>query len=187
MTFGEIGLELGAEALAAQARAYGFTAEAGEDVIPFDIPWVSGVFPDAATFEQREPAVAISAIGQQDVATNVLHMALVAASIGNGGVMMEPNLVTEVRDPSGQVMAEFGPEVFSEPLSPQNAAALTQMMVSVVEGGHRNRRADPRCLDRGQDGYCPARRGRGPSRVVRVVRPGRSPRGRRRGHGARRG
>lgn len=135
VTFGEIGLELGAEALAAQARSYGFTAEAGEDVIPFDIPWVSGVFPDAATFEQREPAVAISAIGQQDVATNVLHMALVAASIGNGGVMMEPNLVTEVRDPTGQVVAEFGPEVFSEPLSPQNAAALTQMMVSVVEGG----------------------------------------------------
>ena len=38
VTFGEIGLELGAEALADQARAYGFTAEAGEDVIPFDIP-----------------------------------------------------------------------------------------------------------------------------------------------------
>jgi penicillin-binding protein A len=135
VTFGEIGLELGAERLAEQARAYGFTAEAGEDVIPFDIPWVSGVFPDAATFEQREPAVALSAIGQQDVATNVLHMALVAGAIGNGGVMMRPRLVTEVRDPTGRVVAEFGPEVFSEPLSPQNAATLTQMMVSVVEGG----------------------------------------------------
>ena len=135
VTFGEIGLELGADRLAEQARAYGFTAEAGQDVIPFDIPWVSGVFPDAETFDQREPAVAVSAIGQQDVATNVLHMALVAAAIGNGGVMMEPNLVTEVRDPTGQVVAEFGPEVFSEPLTPQNAATLTQMMVSVVEGG----------------------------------------------------
>ena len=135
MTFGEVGLELGAEALAEQARKYGFTAEPGEDLIPFDIPWVSGVFPDAESFVDRTPAVAISAIGQQDVATNVLHMALVAGSIGNGGVMMRPRLVNEVRDPSGRVIQEFAPEDFSEPLSSENAAALTQMMVSVVEGG----------------------------------------------------
>ena len=135
VTFGEVGLELGADALAEQARKYGFSAEPGEDVIPFDIPWVSGVFPDAETFVDRTPAVAISAIGQQDVATNVLHMALVAGSIGNGGVMMRPRLVTEVRDPSGRVIQEFAPEDFSEPLSSANAAALTQMMVSVVEGG----------------------------------------------------
>jgi penicillin-binding protein A len=62
-------------------------------------------------------------------------MALVAGSIGNGGVMMRPRLVTEVREPSGRVIRELTPEVFSEPLSPENAAALTQMMVSVVEGG----------------------------------------------------
>lgn len=135
VTFGEIGLELGADRLAEQARAYGFTAEAGEDLIPFDIPWVSGVFPDAVTFEGRDPAVALSAIGQQDVATNPLHMALVAGAIGNGGVMMRPRLVTEVRDPTGRVVAEFAPEVFSEPLAPQNAAALTAMMVSVVDAG----------------------------------------------------
>jgi peptidoglycan glycosyltransferase len=135
VTFGEIGLELGADRLAEQARVYGFTPEAGEDLIPFDIPWVSGVFPDPATFEGRDPAVALSAIGQQDVATNPLHMALVAGAIGNGGIMMRPRLVTEVRDPSGRVVAEFGPEVFSEPLSPQNAAALTAMMVSVVDAG----------------------------------------------------
>ncbi|MGZ8612321.1 MAG: peptidoglycan D,D-transpeptidase FtsI family protein [Actinomycetota bacterium] len=135
VTFGEIGLELGADRLAAQARAFGFTAEAGEDVVPFDIPWVSGVFPAPETFDQREPAVAISAIGQQDVRTNPLHMALVAAAIGNGGVMMEPRLVTEVRDPSGRVIAEFDPREFSQPLSAPNAAALTQMMVAVTSAG----------------------------------------------------
>jgi peptidoglycan glycosyltransferase len=135
VTFGEIGLELGAEALAEQARRYGFTAEPGEDEVPFDIPWVSGVFPAPETFEQREPAVAISAIGQQDVRANPLQMALVAAAIANGGVMMEPRLVSEVRDPSGRVIAEFDPDVSSEPLSPSNAAALTQMMVAVTQSG----------------------------------------------------
>ncbi|HEY7660910.1 MAG TPA: penicillin-binding protein 2 [Actinomycetota bacterium] len=135
VTFGEIGLELGAERLAAQARLYGFTAEPGEDLVPFDIPWVSGVFPAPETFEQREPAVALSAIGQQDVAANPLQMALVAAAIGNDGVLMQPRLVTEARDPSGRVIATFEPAEFSRPLSPTNAAVLTQMMVSVVASG----------------------------------------------------
>ncbi|HZD18229.1 MAG TPA: penicillin-binding transpeptidase domain-containing protein, partial [Actinomycetota bacterium] len=135
VTFGEIGLELGAEALAAQARLYGFTAEPGDDPVPFDIPWVSGVFPAPETFEQRTPAIALSAIGQQDVAANPLQMALVAAAIANGGVEMRPRLVTEVRDPSGRVVATFEPEEYSRPLAPTNAATLTRMMVSVVEGG----------------------------------------------------
>ncbi|MGH2637543.1 MAG: peptidoglycan D,D-transpeptidase FtsI family protein, partial [Actinomycetota bacterium] len=135
VVFGEVGLELGAAALAEQARLYGFTAEPGEDVVPFDIPWVSGVFPAPETFEQREPAVAISAIGQQDVAANPLQMALVSAAIANGGVLMEPRLVSEVRDPTGRVIAEFGAEEFSQPLSPANAALLTDMMVAVVDSG----------------------------------------------------
>jgi len=135
VVFGEVGLELGEEALAEQARDYGFTAEPGEDLVPFDIPWTSGVFPAPETFAEREPAVAISAIGQQDVAANPLQMALVAAAIGNGGVEMQPRLVTEARDPTGQVIAEFAPQEFSQPLSAANAAALTQMMVGVVESG----------------------------------------------------
>src|SRR6266545_4816515 len=135
VVFGGVGLELGAEKLAEQARAYGFTAEAGEDLVPFDIPWSSGVFPAPETFEGRDPAVAISAIGQQDVAANPLQMALVGAAIANGGVEIQPRLVTEARDPSGRVIAEFKPQEFSRPLSPENAAALTQMMVGVVESG----------------------------------------------------
>ena len=135
VVFGAVGLVLGPEKLAEQARAYGFTAEAGEDLVPFDIPWTSGVFPAPETFVDREPAVAISAIGQQDVAANPLQMALVAAAIANDGVEMQPRLVTEARDPSGRVIAEFQPQEFSRPLSPENAAALTQMMVGVVESG----------------------------------------------------
>ncbi len=135
VVFGAVGLKLGAEKLAEQARAYGFTAEAGQDLVPFDIPWTSGVFPAPETFEGRDPAVAISAIGQQDVAANPLQMALVGAAIANEGVEMQPRLVTEARDPSGRVIAEFKPQEFSRPLSPENAAALTQMMVGVVESG----------------------------------------------------
>ncbi|MGH2652489.1 MAG: penicillin-binding transpeptidase domain-containing protein, partial [Actinomycetota bacterium] len=130
VTFGEIGLELGAERLVEQARRFGF----GEE-IPSDIPFAEGGIPDPETFLDRLPAIAFSAIGQQDVQTNPLHMALVAGSIGNGGVMMTPKIVREVRDPSGRVIQGLEPEPFRRVMEEENAAALTAMMQGVVSAG----------------------------------------------------
>ncbi len=70
VVFGEIGLSLGAEELAAQARAFGFGADASSGDVPFDIPFQEGVFPDPTYFADRQPAVALSAIGQDNVAAN---------------------------------------------------------------------------------------------------------------------
>lgn len=130
VTFAQIGLQLGAEALVEQARAFGF----GED-IPFDIPLQEGRFPDADAFADRLPAVAFSAIGQQDVGANPLQMALVAGAIANGGFMMKPQLVLEVRDPQGRVIRSIQPEVLRRPVSPETALALSLMMEGVVEAG----------------------------------------------------
>ena len=186
VVFGGIGLALGPEKLAEEARKYGFTAEAGEDLVPFDIPWTSGVFPAPETFEGRDPAVAISAIGQQDVAANPLQMALVGAAIANGGVEMQPRLVTEARDPSGRVIATIRSEGVLAPARLANAAALTQMMIGVVEGGTGTAAQHPRRHGGGQDRHRPARRGREPARVVRMLRAGRSAPDRRRGDRPRR-
>jgi len=176
VVFGAVGLELGAEKLAEQARAYGFTAEAGEDLVPFDIPWTSGVFPAPETFEGRDPAVAISAIGQQDVAANPLQMGLVAAAIANDGVEMQPRLVTEARDPSGRVIAEFQAREFSRPLSPENAAALTQMMVGVVEGGTGTAAQIPGVTVAGKTGTAQHGEGEDPHAWFVCFAPAESPR-----------
>jgi penicillin-binding protein A len=130
VAFAEIGLELGAERLSEQARAFGFSGDIG-----FDLPFQEGNFPPAESFADDLPGVAFSAIGQKDVRTNVLHLALVAGAIGNGGVMMQPTLVREVRDPLGRVVRRLRPQVFGEPMSPPSAAELTRMMQSVVESG----------------------------------------------------
>ncbi len=135
VVFGEIGLALGADALASQARAFGFAPDAASGDVPFALPFQEGVFPDPSYFTRRLPAVALSAIGQDNVAANPLQMALVAAAIANGGVEMAPRLVTEVRDPSGRVIRRFPPREFGTPISPQTAAELTRMMVSVVQSG----------------------------------------------------
>jgi penicillin-binding protein A len=135
VAFGGIGVKIGGEALAEQARRFGF----GEE-IPFDINFEAGqIFspeiPNAEALGASQSFTARAAIGQQDVRTNVLHMALIAGSIGNGGVMMQPRLVRDIRDPKGGLIEEIQPEEFGDPMTPENAAALTQMMVSVVEGG----------------------------------------------------
>jgi peptidoglycan glycosyltransferase len=130
VAFAEIGLELGAERLSEQARAFGFSRD-----IEFDIPFQEGNFPPAESFADDLPGVAFSAIGQKDVRTNVLHLALVAGAIGNGGVMMQPTLVREVRDPLGRIVRRLRPQVFGEPISPPSAAELTRMMQAVVESG----------------------------------------------------
>jgi peptidoglycan glycosyltransferase len=135
VVFGQVGLKLGADKLAAQAHAFGFAPDASSGDVPFDIPFQEGVFPDASYFADRLPAVALSAIGQDNVAANPMQMALVASAIANGGSEMRPRLVSEIRDPSGQVVKTFSPEVFGQPISSQTAIQLTQMMVSVVQSG----------------------------------------------------
>jgi peptidoglycan glycosyltransferase len=135
VVFGEIGLTLGPAALAEQAWAFGFAPTADTGDVPFDIPFQTGVFPDPSYFATRRPAVALSAIGQDNVAANPLQMALVAAGIANGGLEMQPRLVSEVRGADGRVVETYEPEAYSQPMSPENAALLTAMMVDVVESG----------------------------------------------------
>ena len=192
VTFGEIGLELGPEKLQAQAEAYGFCptdppdqSDCVEPTIPFTIPFQTGRFPVPGYFEGNDPLVAISAIGQDNVLANPLQMALVAATVANGGTMMQPQLVKEIRDPQGRVVKTFEPQEYGRPISTGTAQALTQMMESVVaSGGTGAAAADPRGPRRREDRHRPARRGRFPPCVVHGLRAGRGPADRGRGHRA---
>jgi peptidoglycan glycosyltransferase len=128
--FAQLAIRVGAERLVEQAHRFGLSED-----IPFDIPFVEGEIPDPDAFANDIPALAQSGIGQRDVRINALHMALIAGAIGNGGEMMRPRLVREIRDPEGRVFQEFAAEVYGRPMSEGNAGLLTDMMVSVVQGG----------------------------------------------------
>jgi penicillin-binding protein A len=130
VTFGQVGLRLGPERLFAQAQAFGFASDTD-----FDILYAEGRFPEPEFFADRQPAVAFSAIGQQDVAANPLQMAMVASAIANGGVMLQPHLVRDVRDATGRPVRTFEPETIGQPVSPETAAEVTRMMTLVVERG----------------------------------------------------
>jgi peptidoglycan glycosyltransferase len=137
--FAQMGLDLGADKLAGEARDFGFAARP-----PLDLPAVEkSVFPEAGSFERNLPGLAQSAIGQQDVTATPLQMALVAAGVANGGTIMKPHLLAEVRDDQGNVVRRASPSPWKRATSPENAAALRDMMIGVVNGGTATRVAVP--------------------------------------------
>jgi peptidoglycan glycosyltransferase len=146
VTFGEMGLDLYGErtgnfGLSEQAEAYGFCltdppdTACEEPLIPFDLPFQNGRFPQASYFAERIPARAYAAVGLDNDLTNPLHLALVAAAIANGGEMMAPRIVTSVRDAQGRTVREFDEEPLLRPITSTTASEMTQLMLSVTQGG----------------------------------------------------
>ncbi len=128
VSFGDIGLRLGAAALREQAQKFGF----GQTYLN-DLP---GQVPSRFPADPDEPQTALSAIGQFDVAATPLQMAMVAAGIANGGTVMRPYVVDEVRAPDLSVLDKTSPEAFrSNAVSSAVARQLTSMMVEVVDQG----------------------------------------------------
>jgi peptidoglycan glycosyltransferase len=128
VSFGDLGLKLGPEKLREQAAKFGF----GEDVLD-ELLSSTSEFP--ASLGNDDPLTAYSAIGQYDVKASPLQMAMVAAGIANGGDVMKPYVVQEVRSPDLDVLDEAEPEVLHEAVTPDVADQLTQMMVEVVQSG----------------------------------------------------
>ena len=129
--FAQMGLDLGPQRLAAAANQFGFNK-----VPPIDLPFgAQSVFPDPSAFARDKPALAKSAIGQQDVAATPLQMALVAAGIANDGVIMTPHVMAEVRDSKAEVLETYEPKPWMEAVPPEVAHAVRDMMVGVVASG----------------------------------------------------
>jgi len=138
-SFAQLGLDLGAEKLSAGASAFGFNK-----VPPIDLPFgVASVFPDASAFRNDKPALAKSAIGQQDVAATPLQMALVAAGIANGGVVMTPHVMGEVRNAQAEVIGKYQPKPWVQAVPADVARATKDMMVGVVAAGSGTRAQIP--------------------------------------------
>lgn len=124
--FGYLGLQLGADALRDQAAKFGF----GESIrIPMRAT------PSTVPAEMNEPQTAQAAIGQYDVRVTPLQIAMVAAAIGNRGVVMQPYLVQQVLSSTLQVLDQTQPQPLSQATTPEVAGALTDMLVSTVDNG----------------------------------------------------
>jgi peptidoglycan glycosyltransferase len=124
--FANLGLDLGQDKLREQAQLFGF-----DQRHLADLSGVASRFPDDLNGAQ----LALSAIGQFDVAASPLQMAMVTAGIANDGVVMDPYVVSMVQAPDLRPLSTHKPTVLSEAMTPDNARKLQQMMVQVVASG----------------------------------------------------
>ncbi|GAB4100500.1 penicillin-binding protein 2 [Sinomonas halotolerans] len=126
--FASIALDLGQEAIAKQAAAFGFGQEAGDQL---HLDYSPGVFPEDLDRAQ----LAQSAIGQFDVKASPLQIALMTSAIANGGVQMKPSLVKRVTAPDLRVVDEPKPEVLRTSTTPEIARQISEWMANVVSRG----------------------------------------------------
>jgi peptidoglycan glycosyltransferase len=74
-------------------------------------------------------------IGQERLSVTPLQMAMVAATVANGGVRMKPNLADRIVDLDGRTVERIVPEQAERVMSAANARKLTVMMSNVVREG----------------------------------------------------
>lgn len=124
--FAQLAGALGDDVIRAKAEEFGFGSS-------FDIPMPSE--PSQYPQTESEAETWLTGFGQASVRASPLQMAMVSAAIANGGTLMRPSLVESIVAPDLSVLQSFQPAVYSTPLSAQNAALMSQMMVSGVSNG----------------------------------------------------
>ena len=135
-SFGQIGVDLGAETLVRYCNAFGYGQNLGKDFAT-----TASLMPDPAEMTEWETAWA--AIGQPvgehaspaGPQITVMQNAVVAATIANGGIVMNPYIVDHVLSPEGVVVTTTEPSSLGQAVSQETAEAVKEAMVGVVDHG----------------------------------------------------
>ncbi|HEY6076653.1 MAG TPA: penicillin-binding protein 2, partial [Gaiella sp.] len=135
--FCNIGKALGAKKILDQAKLFGFYERP-----PLETPdgerYPSGLYRGGELwYPKRNPDVDAGrmAFGQERMLVTPLQMAMVAAGIGNAGIVMRPWVVDKVLSPRGNTLSRTRPERLSRAVGPVNARDISDMMVRAVQAG----------------------------------------------------
>ena len=136
-TFATAALQLTDAKLRKQAMNFGFE----ENFLFRDIVVENSSYPEG---ERSEWDVAMTGIGQSGLLATPMHLCLIAASVANYGVMMEPRLLARATASNGSIRRVFESRAARTAVSdPTVLAALRGMMYDVVnaENGTGSRAA----------------------------------------------
>ena len=137
--FYHIGLELYEQgyttAIPDMAKAFGLGQETG-----IELDEEAGLIPDP----ENKPGILGEewseydhvglAIGQSYMQATPLQVARYVAAIGNGGSLLQPQIVERIESSEGEILQEFEPEIQGKlPLNSETLRAIQEAMVNVVE------------------------------------------------------
>ena len=133
--FGQVADGLGAEKLVATARAFGYGQQLG-----LDFTTAASVMPNPEEMTEWELAWAGAGqpVGQGHTPgpqATVMQNALMAATIANNGIAMNPYVVSQILAPDGTVLKTTHGRSLGQAVSSGTAAQVKQAMLDVVQNG----------------------------------------------------
>lgn len=120
--FAQLSAELGEQAIRSQAEQFGIGTTDLQVPMPVATSTI-GDIPDTASLQQ-------SSIGQRDVALTPLQNAMVVAAIANGGVVMQPHLISQIQSQDLNPVETTEPDRIGQAIDSSVARTLTEMMVN---------------------------------------------------------
>lgn len=124
--FAQIAMDLGQDTISKTAQNFGY----GQNLsIPLDVS--TSVFPS----DLNESQLALSSIGQYNVKTTPLQVAMMSAAIANDGTQMKPNLIKSVKSHNLNSLYEFSAEKLRNSTSSTVAHQIRDWMVNDVDNG----------------------------------------------------
>jgi cell division protein FtsI (penicillin-binding protein 3) len=124
----KVAMRLGPDTVFQYARKFGFSERSGIDLMGE----AYGLVRDPDDWSGR--SLVSVAIGQE-VAVTPLQLVTAYSAVANGGVLLKPYLVSEIRDPDGGRVAKFEPRVRRRILRRETAGRLTEILEGTVEEG----------------------------------------------------
>ena len=154
--FAEYAMRLGPELLMETAQKFDIFSPALAPA-PYpeftDLPTSSSLMYVDAGFLNSRAALADTGFGQGQLLITPLQMAMVAATVANDGVMMQPYLVEKITRPDASVVAAHSPHAIRRVMSPQTAAEMQKdMRAGVVYGFGKGANTVPNATIGGKSG-----------------------------------
>jgi cell division protein FtsI (penicillin-binding protein 3) len=124
----KVAQRLGKDRFAKYIDAFGFGKKTGVD-LPGEIPGIA-----------RDPrlwsgvSLATISIGQE-IGVTPIQMAAAYSAIANGGKLMKPYIVAEVRDPDGEETKQTAPTAAGQAVSAETCSTLQTILQKVVDEG----------------------------------------------------
>ncbi len=98
------------------------------------------ITPSRAAVPQTDSDLKLMGAGLgREVKISPLHAAAVMAAIANGGLMMAPALVQEVKNPQGNVVYSHLPQQLKRLMAPEITSQLSRMLSTTVNSGTSRR------------------------------------------------
>jgi len=124
--FAQLGVALGQDAIAKQAKAFGFG-----NSISIPLKSTPSVYPT----NMDDAQTAMSSFGQFDVRVSPLQMLMVTSAIANSGVEMQPYLVDQIFTANLTLLDKGQPTELPRSITTSTAESLKRMMIAAVATG----------------------------------------------------